>query len=77
MGFDGHTIYKVYIEDQNKVIQVKHLRIYKDIISKATTSLPNFEGRLTFDGVQVPDEQTPSDKSSASEEEKNESQKAF
>ena len=25
MGFDGHTIYRVHIEDQNKVIRVKDL----------------------------------------------------
>ncbi len=71
VGFDGHTIYRVHIEDQNKVIWVKDLRIYKDITSKATTSLPDFEGRPAFNGVQIPDEQSPSDKSSASEEEKN------
>ncbi len=73
--FDGHTIYRVYIEDQNKVIRVKDLRIYKDITSMATTSLPDIEGRPMFDGVQVPDEQSPSDESNASEEEKNASKK--
>ncbi len=71
VGFDGHTIYRVHIKDQNKVIQVKDLRIYEDITSKATTFLPDFEGRPTFDGVQVPEEQSPSDKNNASEEEKN------
>ena len=25
VGFDGHTIYKVYIKDQNRVIQIKNL----------------------------------------------------
>ena len=34
-------------------------------------SLPNFDRKPTFDGIQIPDEQTPSDKSSASKEEKN------
>ena len=71
VGFNGHTIYRVHIENQNKVIRVKHLQIYKDITSKAITSLPNFNGKPTFDGIQIPNEQTPSDKSSASEEEKN------
>lgn len=69
VGFDGHTIYRVHIEDQNKVIRVKDLRIFEDIISKATTSLPDFDGKPTFDGVQVPDKQ--SDESSTSEEETN------
>ena len=51
VGFDGHTIYRVHIEDQNKVIRVKDLWIYADITSKVTTSLPDFEGISTFDGV--------------------------
>ena len=71
VSFDGHTIYNVYIKDQNKVIRVKDLRIYEDFTSKAITSLPDFEGKPTFDGIQIPDKQTPSDESSASEEEKN------
>ena len=71
VGFDGHTIYRVHIEDPNKVIWVKDLQIYEDITPKATKSLPDFEGRPTFDGIQVPDEQSSSDKSSASEKEKN------
>lgn len=37
--FDNYTIYKIYIEDQNKVIWVKDLQIFKDITSKVTTSL--------------------------------------
>ena len=71
VGFDGHTIYKVHIEDQNEVIRVKDMRIFEDITSKAATSLPDFKGKPMFGGVQIPDEQSPSDKSSASEEEKN------
>ena len=71
MGFDGHTIYKIYIEDQNKVIRVKDLRIYEDITSKAITSLPDFDGKPIFDEIQIPDKQTPSDESSASKEKKN------
>lgn len=53
------------------VIRVKDLRIFEDITSKAATSLPDFEGKPAFDGVQIPDEQSPSDESSASKEEKN------
>lgn len=62
---------RVHIEDQNKVIRVKDLRIYEDMTLKATTTLPDFEGTPTSDAVQIPDEQTPSEESSASEEEKN------
>ena len=75
VGFDGHTIYRVHIEDQNKVIRVKDLRIFEDITSKTTTSLPDFEEKPMFDGVQIPDEQGPSDKSSTSEEEENKPKK--
>lgn len=71
MGFDNHTIYKIYIEDQKKVIQIKNLQIYKDITFKATTSLLSFDKKPTFDGIQILDEQTPSDESSTSKEEKN------
>lgn len=29
-GFDGHTIYPVYIEKYAKVIKIKNLYVYKD-----------------------------------------------
>ncbi len=67
--FNGHTIYQVHIQDQNKVIWVKDLQIYENITSKATTALPDFEDIPTFDAMQIPDEQTPSKESSASKEE--------
>ncbi len=70
VGFDGHTIYRVHIEDQNKVIRVKDLWIFEDISAKTNSTLPNFDGKPTFDAIQIPDEQGPSDKSSASENEK-------
>ncbi len=69
VGFNDHSIYRVHIKDQNKVIRVKNLRIYKNIISKAITTLPDFKGIPTFNVVQIPDEQMPSEESSASEEE--------
>lgn len=47
----SYTIYKDYIEDQNKVIRVKNLRIFEDITPKTITSLPDFERKPTFDGV--------------------------
>lgn len=51
VGFDSHTIYRVHIKDQNKVIRVKDLQIYKDITLKATTALPDFKGIPTFDAM--------------------------
>lgn len=75
VGFDGHTIYKVSIEDQNKVIRVQDLRILEDITSKIITSLPDFEGKSIFNGIQILDEQEPSDKSSTFEKKKNQPKK--
>ena len=71
VGFDGHIIHRVYIKDQNKVIWVKDLRIFKDITSKLAILLQDFEKKLTFEGIQVLDEQKLSDKSSISKKEKN------
>ena len=49
VGFDGHTIYKVYIKDQNRVIRIKNLRIFEDYKSKGSTKLPDyFESLSTF-----------------------------
>ena len=51
VGFDGHTIYRVHIEEQGKVIRVKDLRIYEDTLAKQHSTLPDFDGKPTFDGV--------------------------
>ena len=51
VGFDGHTIYRVHIKDQNRVIRVKDLRIFEDYESKGSTELPDyFESLSTFQG---------------------------
>lgn len=71
VGFDGHIIYRVYIKDQNKVMRVKNLQIYKDITFKAITFFSDFDGKSTFDGIQIPDKQTQSNESNTSKEEKN------
>lgn len=71
VSLDGYIIYKVHIKDQNKVIQVKDLQIYKDITFKVITFHLNFDKKPTFNEIQIPDEQTPFDKSSNSKEEKN------
>ena len=51
VGFDGHTIYRVHIKDQNRVIRVKDLRIFEDYESKGSTELPDYsESPSTFQG---------------------------
>ena len=51
VGYDGHTIYRVHIKDQKKVIQVKDLRIFEDYKTKASNELPDYdEGKPTFQG---------------------------
>lgn len=42
VGYDGHTIYRVFIRSQDKVIRVKDLRIFEDTSENASTSLPDF-----------------------------------
>lgn len=71
VGFNRNTIYRVHIDDQNKSIRVKNLQIFEDTSTKTFSALPDFYGKPTFDAIQIPDEQGPSDKSSASENEKN------
>lgn len=41
--FNGHTIYKVHINEQIKVIRVKDLQIFKNTIIKVYSSLSDFE----------------------------------
>lgn len=55
VGFDGHTIYHVYLEEQLKVIRIKNLWIYKDHIPKDFTNLPIYEKTSTFQGFQADD----------------------
>lgn len=51
VGFDGHTIYRIHIKDQNRVIRVKDLRIFEDYEAKWSTELPNYSESLsTFQG---------------------------
>ncbi len=51
VGFDGHTIYGVHVEEQNKVIKVKDLQIFEDTTAKKHSALPNFEEKPTFGGI--------------------------
>lgn len=50
VGYDGHTIYRMYIKDQNKVIQVKDLRIFEDFETKPSTDLSDYQDKPTFKG---------------------------
>lgn len=43
MGYDGHSIYRVFLEDDTKLIRVKDLRIYEEATSKNKTSVPTYE----------------------------------
>lgn len=51
VGYNRHTIYQIHIKDQNKVIQVKNLCIFKDYEIKASTKLLDYnEDKLMFQG---------------------------
>ena len=47
VGFDGCTIYRVYIKNQNKVIRVKDLQIFEDYGTKKSTELPDYSESLS------------------------------
>ena len=49
--FDKHIIYRVHIEEQNKIIRVKDLQIFKNTSAKTILILSNFDGKPTFDRV--------------------------
>lgn len=55
VGFDGLTIYRVYIEQQAKVIRIKDLRIFEDYEPKDSTDLPTYEETPTFQGFPADD----------------------
>lgn len=55
VGYDGHTIHRVHIIHQNKVIQVKDLRIFEEFETKPFTNLPDYENKPTFEGFLLTD----------------------
>ncbi len=61
--YDGHTIYRVFIQEQDKVIRVKDLQIFKDTSEKASIALPDFEGKRTFEGFLITDQEGSSSES--------------
>lgn len=46
VDYNGHTLYRVHIKSQKKVIWVKNLRIFKDDKTKATTELPDYNNDI-------------------------------
>lgn len=57
VGYNGYTIYRVFIREQDKVIRIKNLQIFEDTTEKASTALPDFEGKPTFEGFFVTDQE--------------------
>ena len=56
VGYDGHTIYRVHIREQNKVIRIKDLRIFEDYEAKTSTELPEYKNTPTFSGFLLSDD---------------------
>lgn len=48
IGYDGHIIYKIFIQLQDKIIYIKDFQIFENINKKNLTSLLNFKGKLMF-----------------------------
>ncbi len=63
IGYDGHTIYRVFIREQDKVIWVKDLQIFEDTSEKVSTALPDFEGKPTFESFLVTNQEGSSSES--------------
>ena len=54
-GYDGCTIYRVFLEKDYRVVRVKDLLIHEDAISKDQTEVP------TYDAIMAPDIIIPSE----------------
>ena len=57
MEYDGHTIYKVFIKSQNKVIRVKNLQIFEDYKTKMFIDLPEYIDTPTFQSFLAKDQE--------------------
>lgn len=55
VGFDGPTIYRVYIKEKNNIIRVKDLQIFENTATKTYSALPDFNGKPIFDKIQLSD----------------------
>ena len=61
MGYDGHTIHRVYIKDQNKVIRVEYLQIFEDFETKPSIDLPDYQEKSTFERFLLADREKDSE----------------
>lgn len=56
MSFDNHTIYRIYIEEQKRIIKVKDLQIFEDTEIKQYTILLNYKNsKPIFQGFLLDD----------------------
>ena len=56
VGYNGHTIYRVYIREQQKVIWVKDLWIFKNYKAKKSIKLTDYSDNMpTFQGFLLKD----------------------
>jgi hypothetical protein len=46
VGYDGHTIYRVYLENPERIIRVKDLRVVEDTVAKPSTLLPTWNALI-------------------------------
>lgn len=46
VGYNGHTIYRVHIKEQNKFIWIKNFYIFEDYKTKESTKLPDYTRNL-------------------------------
>lgn len=56
VGYNGRTIHRIYIKNQNKIIWVKDLWIFEDFEIKLSTNyLPNYQNKPIFEGFLLAD----------------------
>ena len=57
VGYDGHSIYRVYLKKDAKVIQIKDLQIFKDASGKSKTSLLTYDAIIYAETPSLPTQQ--------------------
>ena len=55
VGYDGSTIYRVQIKEQDIIIRIEDLRIFEDT-TPGNANLPDYNGKPTFKGFIMDDE---------------------
>lgn len=65
VGYDGYTTHRVHIIDQNKVIQVKNLQIFKNFEIKPHISFQDYENKPTFEIFLLKDEKISKNRTTA------------